>query len=145
MFALNFFSTTNVMQAAEAALIATKGNIVCISSICGLEVIAGAPVTYSAAKAALNAFVRGIARPLGKHGVRINAVAPGNVLFNGSVWSGKIVADRSSVEQMLEQNVALGRFGEPVDVARLVGYLASPLSEFVTGQIWAIDGGQTRS
>ena len=81
MFALNLWSTTNIVEAARNTLVASKGAIVCISSICGLEVVPGAPVTYSAAKAALHAYVRGIARPLGKQGVRINAVALGNVLF----------------------------------------------------------------
>jgi adenine phosphoribosyltransferase len=58
-------------EAAREALIATRGVIVCVSSICGLEVVPGAPVTYSAAKAALHAYVRGIARPLGQQGIRL--------------------------------------------------------------------------
>jgi NAD(P)-dependent dehydrogenase (short-subunit alcohol dehydrogenase family) len=94
VFALNLWSTTNTVAAARDALVDSKGTIVCISSICGLEVIAGAPVTYSAAKAALHSYVRGIARPLGKQGIRINAIAPGNIFFDGSVWSRK---DRKSV------------------------------------------------
>ena len=81
VFNINFWSTTNVVEAAKKSLYTTKGKIICISSICGVEVIPNAPVTYSVAKAALNAYVRGMARPLGKHGVTINAVAPGNILF----------------------------------------------------------------
>ncbi len=145
MFALNLWSTTNTVEAAKEALIASRGSIVCISSICGLEVIPGAPVTYSAAKAALNAFVRGIARPLGRKGVRINAVAPGNILFEGSIWSKKLAEDSESVELMLHRDVSLGRLGSPDEVANLVLYMASPLSGFATGQIWTIDGGQTHS
>jgi len=90
VLALNLWSTTNMVEAARQALAATKGTIICVSSICGIEMIPGAPVTYSVAKAALNAYVRGIARPLGKLGVRINAVAPGNILFEGSVWARKL-------------------------------------------------------
>jgi 3-oxoacyl-[acyl-carrier protein] reductase len=145
MFALNLWSTTNTVDAARNALVSSKGNIVCVSSICGLEVVPGAPVTYSAAKAALHAYVRGIARPLGKQGVRINAVAPGNILFDGSVWAKKLDEDCKAVEAMLRRDVSLGRLGEPTDVASLVAYLASPLSNFVTGQIWTLDGGQVRS
>ncbi len=63
VFALNLWSATNMVEAARDALAASKGVIVCVSSICGMEVVPGAPVTYSAAKAALNAYVRGIARP----------------------------------------------------------------------------------
>lgn len=145
VLALNLWSTTNSVEAAREALVASKGVIVCVSSICGLEVIEGAPVTYSVAKAALNAYVRGIARPLGRQGVRINAIAPGNILFDGSVWSRKIVEDAAKVQTMLENDVALGRLGSPVDVANFVAYLASPLSGFASGSVWTIDGGQVHS
>lgn len=145
VFALNLWSTTNTVAAAREALVASRGAIVCISSICGLEVIEGAPVTYSAAKAALHAYVRGVARPLGRAGVRINAVAAGNILFGGSVWSGKLEADRRGVQQMLEREVPLTKFGTPDDVAALAVYLASPLATFVTGKVWTLDGGQARA
>lgn len=144
VFALNLWSTTNSVEAATAALAASKGAIVCVSSICGLEVISGAPVTYSAAKAALHAYVRGIARPLGKQGIRINAVAPGNILFDGSVWSRKLDGDPAAVKELLERDVALTRLGTPREVADLVVYLASPRSGFATGGVWTLDGGQTR-
>ncbi len=145
VFALNLWSTTNTVEAARVALAASQGVVVCISSICGLEIIPGAPVTYSTAKAALNAFVRGIARPLGKEGVRINAIAPGNILFDGSVWSSKLAEDVSAVQKMLSENVALGRLGNCKDVANLVAYLASPRSGFASGSIWTLDGGQARN
>ncbi len=145
VFALNLWSTTNTIEAAREALAASKGTIVCVSSICGLEVIPGVPVTYSAAKAALHAYVRGIARPLGKQDIRINAVAPGNILFDGSVWSRKSAENPQAVQTMLDKEVALGRLGAPGDVASLVVYLASPCAGFATGGIWTLDGGQTRS
>jgi NAD(P)-dependent dehydrogenase (short-subunit alcohol dehydrogenase family) len=145
VFALNLWSTTNSVEAARDALAASKGVVVCISSICGLEVISGTPITYSAAKAALHAYVRGVARPLGKQGVRINAVAPGNILFDGSVWSHKLSEDKPAVESMLGKDVALGRLGTPIDVASLVAYLASPRSGFATGSIWTLDGGQVHA
>lgn len=145
VFALNLWSATNTIESARAALVVSRGVIVCVSSICGLEVVAGAPVTYSAAKAALHAYVRGIARPLGAQGVRINAVAPGNILFDGSVWSRKLAEDATSVQTMLHNNVALSKLGTPQDVANLAAYLASPVSGFATGAIWTLDGGQVRA
>lgn len=145
IFALNLWSTTNSVEAARDALVASKGVIVCISSICGIEVIQGAPVTYSAAKAALNAYVRGIARPLGRKGVRINAIAPGNILFEGSVWFRKIVEDTAKVQTMLENDVALAKLGTPPDVANLALWLASPAASFCTGSIFVADGGQVHS
>ena len=145
VFELNLWSTTNSVEAARESLAASKGSIVCISSICGLEVVPNAPVTYSAAKAALHAYVRGIARPLGKIGVRINAVAPGNILFESSVWLSKLNEDKESVEAMLLRDVAMGSLGVPQDIANLVAYISSSRANFATGSIWALDGGQIRS
>lgn len=145
VFALNLWSTTNIVEAAREVLAASRGVIVCVSSICGLEVVPGAPITYSAAKAALHAYVRGIARPLGRQGVRINAVAPGNILFDGSVWARKLAEDAGAVKAMLERDVVLARLGTPRDVAELVAYLASPRASFATGGVWALDGGQIRA
>ena len=145
VFELNLWSTTNVVKAAQPLIIESQGAIVCISSICGVEFVPGAPVTYSSAKAALNSYIHGISRPLGKHGVRINGISPGNILFEGSVWSRKLKEDPQAVHAMLERDVALRRLGSPLDVANLVAYLASPVSGFVTGSVWCIDGGQVRS
>lgn len=145
VFALNLWSTTNMVEAASEALARTQGVVACVSSICGSEVIPGAPVTYSAAKAALHAYVRGIARPLGRQGVRINAVAPGNILFDGSVWSRKLKEDADAVNVMLQRDVALSSLGAPEDIAHMVCYLASPVSGFATGAVWTLDGGQVRA
>lgn len=145
VFTLNLWSTTNVVEAARESLAFSHGSIVCISSICGLEVIPDAPVTYSAAKAALNSYVRGIARPLGKQGIRINAVASGNLIFEDSAWSHRLKDSPSSVLAMLERDVALSRFGTVDEVSRLVAFMASPCAAYATGGIWTIDGGQIRS
>lgn len=145
VFGRNLWSTTNIIEAANPYLIDSKGSIVCISSICGLEVVPNAPITYSAAKAALHAYVKGIARPLGFHGVRINAIALGNILFEGSVWDEKMTRDPDLVKKMLEQEVSLNQFGTTRDAARLTAYLVSHYASFATGSIWKLDGGQIRS
>jgi NAD(P)-dependent dehydrogenase (short-subunit alcohol dehydrogenase family) len=145
VFGLNLWSATNTVAAARDALAESKGAIVCISSICGLEVIADAPITYSAAKAALHAYVRCMARPLGKQCVRINAIAPGNILFDGSVWSNKLRESSLDVQMMLDRDVALSRLGTPQDVASLVVYLASARASFASGGVWTLDGGQVHS
>ena len=144
IFEVNLWSTTNTVEAARKVL-ASGAVIICVSSICGIEVVPGAPDTYSAAKAALNAYVRGMARPLGKHGIRIHAVAPGNILFDDSTWSQKLSEDAGLVEDMLEREVALSRLGTAREVAELVAYLASPRASFATGCVWPLDGGQLRS
>ena len=143
-FDINFYSTTCVVEAARSHLKVSKGVIITISSICGCQVIPGAPVTYSVTKAALNAYVKGIARPLGDDGIRICGIAPGNILFEGSVWDSKISQEPDSVSKMLEKDVPLHKLGTPAEVASLALFLASPKSNYSTGDVWIVDGGQTR-
>lgn len=143
VFDLNLWSATNMVEASRDALSITKGSIVCISSICGLGFVPGAPLTYAAAKAALNSYIRGAARPLGKLGIRINGVAPGNILFPGSSWEGKVFKQPDGVSEFLEREVPLNRFGNPLEVAELVGFLLSDKARFATGAIWTLDGGQS--
>ena len=117
----------------------------CISSVCGSAVVQGAPVTYSAAKSALHAYVRGVAGPLGRDGIRINAIALGNMLFEGSVWSTRLAEDAEGVRSMLSTEVPLGRLGTPEEVSALVEFLGSERASFATGSVWTLDGGQVRS
>ena len=144
MLTINLIASTMMVEAAEDALSAFGGSIVCISSICGLEAL-GAPVPYAAAKAALNAYVKNVARPLAKRGIRINAVAPGNILFEGSVWERKLAAESDAVKEMLTRDVSLARLGTPEEIADTVSFLASPRSAFTTGSVVVVDGGQVRS
>jgi 3-oxoacyl-[acyl-carrier protein] reductase len=145
VFATNLWSTTNTVEAARESLSKRRGVIVCISSICGIEVVPKAPVTYSVAKSALNAYVRGISRPLGKNGVRINAIAAGNILFDKSVWGEKLKDSPESVQEMLKHNVSLSSLGTLNNVTDLVMFLASNRASFATGSIWTLDGGQVHS
>lgn len=134
-----------MVEAATEPLSRCAGTIVCVSSICGMEVIPGAPVTYSVAKSALNSYVKGSSRPLAKRNIRINAVAPGNVLFPGSTWEEKLQADSEAVQSMLDAQVSQGRLGTAEDIANAVVYLVSDKASFVTGTILTVDGGQLRS
>lgn len=143
---LNLFAATNVIEASRRLMARGSGDrsIVCISSIAGMAAL-GAPVTYYAAKAALNATVRGLARPLALEGIRINAVAPGNILAADGTWARKIAENKQAVDDMLQREVALRRLGTPEEIADVVAFLASPRAAFVTGSVMVADGGQLRS
>jgi 3-oxoacyl-[acyl-carrier protein] reductase len=140
---VNFLATTNMVEAARPYL-SQEASIVCISSVCGSEAL-GAPIPYDAAKAALNAYVRGMARPLAKAGVRLNAIAPGNILTPDGRWEERRRDNPAAIEAWLKREVAMGRFGTASEIADIVAFLASPRASFVTGALWIADGGQTRS
>lgn len=143
-FEINFFSSTNTIEGLRRLITPKTGSILCISSICGLEVL-GAALTYSAAKAALNSYVIGLSRVMGKDGIRVNAIAPGNILFDGSVWDQKLKADEKAVNNMLEKEVALNTLGSVSDIANMAVFLSSEQAKFVTGSIVVVDGGQVRA
>jgi 3-oxoacyl-[acyl-carrier protein] reductase len=144
MLGLNLRAAVNSVAAARGALSARRGVVLCISSICGSAAL-GAPLAYSAAKAALNSYVRGISRVLAAEGVRINALAPGNVLFEGSSWEKHLNNNRQAVEEMLAREVALKRFGTTEEIANVAAFLCSVKSSFITGEVVVVDGGQLRS
>lgn len=143
VFHQNFLSTTNMVEAAKEELSKSKGNIVCISSISGLE-YSDAPLPYSCAKSALNTFIKGISRPLSKHGIRINGVAPGNIMFDGSVWEKKLQKNSKLVNDFLKNEVALEKLGTPEEIANFVIFLSSSNASFATGSIIVVDGGQIK-
>lgn len=115
-----------------------------ISSIAATEAI-GAPIPYSAAKAAIEMTMKSLSRLVGPQGVRVNAVSPGNVLFPGGSWEKKLVDRREFFEEMIQREVPLQRFASPEEIANVVVFLASERASFVTGSSVVVDGGQTRS
>lgn len=145
VFDKNLWSCVNIVRSSLPILRHRGGSIVCISSICGKEVVDGAPLAYSAAKAAIHSYVRGIARPIAKDGVRINAVALGNICTDDSIWAERLRTDPILLQEYLDGTVPLSRLGSPSEAAKLVAFLASPQSSFATGQLWTLDGGQSHS
>lgn len=141
----NFFSSTNIIDKSKKYLSKTKGSIVCISSICGLETISNAPLEYSVAKSALNTYVKVISNSLAISKVRINAVAPGNILFKDSVWDKKMKANKKSTLDYIKKNVPLNILGQTNDISEICLYLSSDKSKFITGSIFVVDGGQTKN
>lgn len=139
----NLLSTTYLVDAALPLLLKSRGNVVAISSICGSSQVKGAPVEYSVSKAALNMFIKSMALKYGNRGIRFNAISPGNMMFNGSTWHTKLKKNEVEVNNFIIDNVPMGVFIEPEDIAEAVLFLASNKSRFTTGVIINVDGGQS--
>lgn len=121
-----------------------RPNMVFISSIAGHE-SSSAPLSYGAAKSGLNLFAKNLSRLLGKEGIRVNVVSPGNILFPGSVWETKRRLEGRAVRHMLAQEVPLGRLGNAEEIGDVVAFVASNRASFMNGAHIVVDGGQTRS
>lgn len=112
-----------------------RGALVFVSSINGLRGKFGLS-NYSASKAALVGLTRTMARELGPRGVRVNAVAPGYIRTDLTAKLDARFIDQAAAES------ALGRIGEPDDVAELVSFLVSERARHITGEVIRVDGGQ---
>lgn len=138
------FETALVTAMVFAPILrAQEGSIVFVSSIAGIESI-GAPTDYSTAKAALIAFAKNLSVKLAPN-VRVNVVAPGNILVPGGAWDSRLQNDPESISNMIRLNVPLNRFGNPHEIADAIMFLSSPRSAFTTGSVFRVDGGQTVS
>ena len=141
--ASNFWSGVRLVQKVIPSMLrAGGGSIVFTNSIAGLESHPAA-IPYNAAKAALANYAKNLAIRLGPTGIRVNSVAPGNVIFPGGFWQGQVESDAEAMRSMLDRNVALRRFGTPEEIADLIVFISSGRCGFLTGSMIVGDGGQT--
>jgi 3-oxoacyl-[acyl-carrier protein] reductase len=140
---LNLWSTARVAQRAVPHLIARGGgSITMIASIWGRE--AGGAPAYNAAKAAVIALAKALARDYAKHAIRVNSVAPGSILFPGGGWERRRAADPEGIAELVRRELPFGRFGTPEEVADVVAFVASARAQWITGSCLPVDGGQGR-
>jgi len=144
LFTLNFHASRRLANAVIPALASNGGgSIVFISSITGVEATP-APLPYSAAKAALINYSKNLSRLVAAQKIRVNCIAPGNIIFPGGSWDNRLATSPELVARMLKAEVPMERLGTPDEIASLVAFLCSERASFITGSCVIADGGQTR-
>lgn len=113
------------------------GAVVNISSIAGWEMSTEHGAAYSAAKAGVMALTRVAAAENGRHGIRVNAVAPG-LIYNEFLTR---IYPPEFFSGYVENRSVVGRVGSPDDVASLVSFLVGPESGYITGEVYGVSGG----
>ena len=132
---VNLKGTFNCLKYVSPIMLRQKkGKIINISSVVGIVGNAG-QVNYAASKAGVIGMTKSLAKELGSRGIQVNAVAPGYI--NTAMTQGL----NEKVKDEMLKVIPLKKFGEPEDVAKVVGFLAYEDAEYVTGQVIHVDGG----
>ena len=132
---INLKGAMNCARAALKNMIKEhNGNIINISSMWG-QCGASCEVDYSASKAGMIGFTKALAKEIAPSGIRVNCVAPGFIMTE--------MNSRFSEEDLslIREDIPLGIFGKPEHIADAVSFLASDKSEYITGQVLAVNGG----
>lgn len=132
---VNLKSVFNLTKAVQRQMLRQKsGSVINMSSVVGVSGNAGQS-NYSASKAGIIGFTKSIAKELGSRNIRCNAIAPG---FIETVMTAQLPED---VRKSWADEIPLKRSGKPQDVANAALFLASDLSEYITGQVLKVCGG----
>ncbi len=133
VFRVNFFAPIMLARGLIEELKAAKGSVVNVTSIAGSRVHPFAGAAYATSKAALAALTREMASDFGRHGVRVNAIAPGEI--DTSILS-------PGTEKIVAEQIPLHRLGTPDEVARIIYVLCADTASYVNGAEIHINGGQ---
>lgn len=135
MLRVNIDGAIGTIRAASEVM-QDQGRIVAISSAIAHRTAAPGMADYAASKAAIEAYIKGIARDLGPRAITANALALGSVATDMNPDAGDFAA-------WLKSATALGRYARPQEIADVVAFLATPASSYITGSVIAVDGGTT--
>jgi 3-oxoacyl-[acyl-carrier protein] reductase len=143
-FSVNIEAAARATRAVVPHMRAQGGGcILHVASIWGRE--AGGGIPYNAMKAAMISHAKNSALALASDNIRVNSVAPGSIYFSGGSWGRRVEEDPEGMNTFVRENIAMGRFGTPEEVASVVAFICSPRASWVTGACINIDGGQTKS
>ncbi len=135
---VNYFSFTRIARAVVRPMMrARNGRVVAVGSVIG-QVASQGNTAYGATKAALLAYVKGLAIESAKRGVTVNYVAPGFV-------DTEMMAPFAAYRAATEGRVPAGRYATPAEIAAVVGFLVSAEASYVNGAYIPVDGGLTAS
>jgi 3-oxoacyl-[acyl-carrier protein] reductase len=135
VMAVNLKGTFNCTKAVSRIMMKQRsGKIINVASVVGVMGNAGQS-NYSASKAGIIGFTKSIAKELASRNINVNAIAPG---FISTDMTGVL---KEEVKEMFLTGIPLKREGKPEDVANVVAFLSSNLSDYITGQVINIDGG----
>jgi len=95
----------------------------------------------NSAKAAVHAWAKGLSREMAKQGITINSIQPGRIMSEQIVRFHPTEEDR---KRFADENIPMGRFGDPEELANLAVFLSSPLAGYITGTVIPVDGGMSR-
>jgi 3-oxoacyl-[acyl-carrier protein] reductase len=138
---VDLLGAVRATRAAIPFLEKSQGSIIHISSTSGLHQSARTP-PYGAVKAALMHLTHTQAAKFGSRHIRVNCIAPGSIEFPGGTWDRRKTSDPKLYNAVLNR-CRFGRLGTPQEVANVALFLSSAAASWVTGQIIAVDGGQT--
>jgi 3-oxoacyl-[acyl-carrier protein] reductase len=115
-----------------------SGKIVNVGSQAGIRSTGGGGTSYSVAKAAIIHYTRKLASEMGPYNVNVNCIAPAWILSSRAIAQGR---NSPEMRDRLLKEIPLGRLGMPEDCAKVVEFLTTDLSDYVTGQVISICGG----
>ena len=134
---INLKGCFNCIKAVTSGMLKKRsGKIINLSSVIALTGNAG-QAAYAASKAGILGLTKSVAREIATRNIQVNAIAPGYISTDMTSAHGEKL-----IENVIK-SIPVGKLGDPLEIARMAVFLASPASDYITGQTLAVDGGMT--